>query len=324
LVLIISNNYDLSTNHVIDWLLFYGTKFIRLNDTDIVNIESLEISDQGTKVRLKSNDVVFCLDEITAVWYRRGFLNIAPSINAESTFRDFDDRLHNQILKHLFEEKSVLINYVNSLLNLKPHINSLDCGNVNKLKCLRMAVEVGLNIPETYVITKKDKIKLQPYITKALSNNPNIWDGSANEEYYCSTERIDLARMKNDVCFPSLIQQEISKDFEIRSFFLNDKFYSIAIFSQSREETKIDFRNNEGCELRKCAYRLPGTIIRKLKRLNKKMNLTSGSIDLIFKSGHYYFLEINPVGQFGDVSYVGNYYLEREIANFLSKHESKK
>jgi D-alanine-D-alanine ligase-like ATP-grasp enzyme len=49
------------------------------------------------------------------------------------------------------------------------------------------------------------------------------------------------------------------------------------------------------------------------------LKLNTGSIDLIVNTtGEYIFLEVNPVGQFGMVSSPCNYYLEREIARFLS------
>jgi D-alanine-D-alanine ligase-like ATP-grasp enzyme len=49
-------------------------------------------------------------------------------------------------------------------------------------------------------------------------------------------------------------------------------------------------------------------------------NLDCGSIDLIYSTDEkYYFLEVNPVGQFGMVSYPCNYQLEKKIAIELIK-----
>jgi glutathione synthase/RimK-type ligase-like ATP-grasp enzyme len=51
-----------------------------------------------------------------------------------------------------------------------------------------------------------------------------------------------------------------------------------------------------------------------------KLGLDSGSIDMIVSTeGKYIFLEVNPVGQFGMVSYPCNYYIERDIADYLSQ-----
>ena len=55
-----------------------------------------------------------------------------------------------------------------------------------------------------------------------------------------------------------------------------------------------------------------------LRTLLEKININCRSIDLIKgKDNNIYFLEINPVGQFAQVSTPGNFYLEKLIAEFL-------
>ena len=50
----------------------------------------------------------------------------------------------------------------------------------------------------------------------------------------------------------------------------------------------------------------------------QKLQLISGSIDLIKSTDdNYYFLEVNPTGQYDWVSVYGNYDLHRIIAEFL-------
>jgi glutathione synthase/RimK-type ligase-like ATP-grasp enzyme len=52
-----------------------------------------------------------------------------------------------------------------------------------------------------------------------------------------------------------------------------------------------------------------------------QLELTTASIDLIVDlNENYVFLEVNPDGQFGMISYPCNYYLEKEIANQLTKN----
>jgi D-alanine-D-alanine ligase-like ATP-grasp enzyme len=49
-----------------------------------------------------------------------------------------------------------------------------------------------------------------------------------------------------------------------------------------------------------------------------KTNMKSGSIDiLVGKDKRYYFLEVNPIGQFYQVSYPCNFYLEKRIAKYF-------
>ena len=47
-------------------------------------------------------------------------------------------------------------------------------------------------------------------------------------------------------------------------------------------------------------------------------DLETGSLDLIYsKTGQYYFLEVNPGGQFSMVSIPCNYNLEKKVAEYL-------
>lgn len=51
----------------------------------------------------------------------------------------------------------------------------------------------------------------------------------------------------------------------------------------------------------------------------KMLKLESGSLDFIVTpDNEYYFLEVNPVGQFNFVSEICNYHIEKHIAKTLS------
>jgi glutathione synthase/RimK-type ligase-like ATP-grasp enzyme len=97
-----------------------------------------------------------------------------------------------------------------------------------------------------------------------------------------------------------LVQNYIEKKYELRIFFLGGQFYSVAIFSQQDEKTKLDFRNyNDERPNRIVSYKLPESVEVKLKNLVCLIKMDSGSIDLIVtKENDYIFLEINHVGQF--------------------------
>ncbi|MCH5685541.1 hypothetical protein LWM68_15550 [Niabella sp. W65] len=156
--------------------------------------------------------------------------------------------------------------------------------------------------------------------------NKSIDDGISIE-----TEKVSIAgqrtieigekvinAMANDF-FPSLIQRLIEKEYEVRIFYFDRKFSSIAIFSQSNAESEIDGRRlNPEHLTRHVPFLLPANLREKICVLMGSLNLNYGSIDLIKSSdGSYYFLEVNPYGQFGYLSSFANYYLEHKIATYL-------
>ena len=108
----------------------------------------------------------------------------------------------------------------------------------------------------------------------------------------------------------------IQKKIEIRSFYLVDRFYSMAIFSQKNKKTSTDYRKYDSeIPNRMIPYELPSNIEDMLIRIYEKVGLNTGSADIIVdEENNFYFLEINPVGQFTMTSTPCNYYLEKEVA----------
>ena len=130
---------------------------------------------------------------------------------------------------------------------------------------------------------------------------------------------------KDGYIFPTKLQSKIDKKFELRIFYIDDVFFSMAIFSQSDNKTTVDFRNyNFKKSNRNVPYKLPINIESSLRNLVKELNLKTCSIDmLVSKDEDYYFLEINPVGQFGMVSKPCNYYLEEQMSLYILKNYEK-
>jgi ATP-GRASP peptide maturase of grasp-with-spasm system len=124
----------------------------------------------------------------------------------------------------------------------------------------------------------------------------------------------------------SLFQSMVPKRYEIRTFYLDGDTYSMAIFSQNDDQTKVDFRRyNRDKPNRNVPYKLPAAVKAQLAGIMDHLQLRSGSFDIIMTpEGQYVFLEVNPVGQFGMTSIPCNYYLEEKIAKYLIDGNQKR
>ncbi len=133
------------------------------------------------------------------------------------------------------------------------------------------------------------------------------------------TERIQHLDDFPNAFFPTLFQKNIHKKYELRIFYLKGKCYSAAMFTQGNEKTVVDFRNyDDEKPTRIVPFQLPGELEEKLILLMDELELNNGSIDMIKGlDGEYYFLEINPVGQYGFISGPCNYNLNKVIAEEL-------
>ena len=81
----------------------------------------------------------------------------------------------------------------------------------------------------------------------------------------------------------------------------------------------MDFRHYDfDIPNRSVPFQLPHLIEKKIHKLFKALGLNTGSVDLIkSQKGEFVFLEINPMGQFGMVSYPCNYQLEKKVFEFM-------
>jgi ATP-GRASP peptide maturase of grasp-with-spasm system len=300
MILIISKKKEITTTEVIKWLFYFEKKFILVNED-----ETFEIKMKDTKIFLESETNRFFLDEITSVWYRRG------GIKFKRFYYDNEGvNIHMNETQHWLEE------YVMHILESKKHLNKQSNTHVNKLLVLDKARKAGLDVPDYYLSNNTKNVKLRRTITKPIAGNPTLQSIAKDTDGVLYTAVVD-EHIKNDF-FISFFQEKIEKDFEIRTFYLDGKCWSFAIFSQNDEQTKVDFRKyNTEVPNRNVRYNLPKSIEENIHLLMLSLDLNCGSIDFIKSGDRYFFLEVNPIGQFLGLSFICNYSLEKEIATYL-------
>lgn len=317
MIVILSTADDQSTTDVIRWLRYLevpNDNIVRLNDSDKLLLERIEIRENDIDIHLRilSNNRLITLCNTTSYWYRRGCWNLCT---LKTGTKELDAALSKEI-------KSVE-NFINNFLYRIPQrIGGFHENFLNKLTCLMIAQTVGLKIPQTLITTLKEFMNRDLRASKAVSDIMQVETEDGN---YMGLGTVflesELFNNAPDSFFPTLFQQYINKAYELRIFYLHGKLWPMAIFSQNNEKTKIDFRNyDDEKPNRTVPYRLPAGIKKKLLLLMKQLKLTSGSIDMAVDcSGEFYFFEVNPIGQFSQVSLPCNYFLEKEIASYLSK-----
>ncbi len=314
MILILSSASDFPTDLVISWISSVKEKFVRVNESDKVELIKISINNKrGCDVEMQITNIYeekcnVRLSDIKSFWYRRGFFNIDFSANTE---------LHHEVLKYIERSKTTVVDFINNLLSEKFHVNKHEDVKLNKLVVLNVAQKLGLNIPDSIIGKYPQISKLSGFITKEYNQVPLV----INNRFLPSlTKDVNLNSFKFN---HSLCQRKIGKRFEIRSFYIHGDFYSMAIFSQRNDNTKTDFRNDDYEKPnRNVRFVLPQYLKEKLKALMRNLDLNSGSIDLIYSDKEFVFLEVNPVGQWHFLSKPCNYNLEKIIAKSLIENEN--
>ncbi|GAA0728021.1 hypothetical protein GCM10009430_36740 [Aquimarina litoralis] len=332
--LIFSEKVDFSTNRVIDWLYYYDQKYEKFigpsdnKDHFKFNDKTISFTFGGiNKEEKQSISENANPTKIDSTWFRR------PNHNTKSFIEEFkyNGIYPKNILNYTLQQRiDVFWEYLGYRLESNNHLGSFKTFELNKPIVMQEAEKLGLTVPRTLITNSKRELETffkscnHRIITKSLHEiipeykHPTE-DTNTELSIHQYTTLIDNLKDTPKVFAPSLFQECIDKEYEIRTIFLNDSCYSACIFSQLNEQTKIDMRNRDAnTPTRYIPYQLPETIETSIKQLMNKLNLSYGAIDIMKSiNGYYYFLEINPVGQFGDVSMQCNYYLNKKIAEHL-------
>jgi ATP-GRASP peptide maturase of grasp-with-spasm system len=309
-IIIFSENSDNSTIDIMKWLKVKGYNVCRINSDD----KNLQVSIFENIVNISTSFDKFSIDKNSICWFRRAeyasvYINSQTDIEQEkSTFR--------------FLEKRQTFNSLKSWI-----INNCQCysefygDKFNKIDVLIKAQKIGIKVAEWLVTNNKDTAisfaKKYEYI--AVKPFHSFFFNDENFVYKNLTEKltyIDIQQFSQNFV-PRIFQQYIDKKYELRSFYFDGNFFTYAILSQNNPNTIIDFRNYDEDNPNRCVpFNLPPEYCEKLILLMQKLELDTGSFDiLIDKNDVYYFLEVNPVGQFGYGSYQCNFNIEEFIAN---------
>lgn len=315
IILICSDEEEGSTDIVCSYLVNMSKNFIRFSSNDLIEIDEIKINDNEIDFTFHLKGEKLKYSNINSYWYRRSKPKFSP-LNKTQFIQDGIDisKITNSFLDKEYDK---LVEFVEDMLDQKALLNKFNDNNINKLTVLANAKKIGLNIPDTKIITKKQMLNDgNSYITKAISD---LFGQDENYNYGVMTKEIAKDQISDDEFFYSLFQDKIIKQFELRIFFFDGEFYSSAIFSQNNPKTSIDFRNYDYEKPnRVIPYTLPLEIEMKLRELMNLLKLNSGSIDmLVDDSNRYIFLEINPIGQFEQVSFPCRYNLHKKIAEIL-------
>jgi len=334
-ILVLAENGDVTVDAVMLWMKYLDScEIIRINEDDRIDFVNIEAHNNTiANFSLEINNTLKVESrEIVAYWYRRGGLAISnvlqrDNLNHNATGRSFIRSIRgycNAEWEHIAE-------YIHFLLKNTgvPYLNSFFDINVNKLINLEIAKKCGLQVPGS--IISNNILAIEAFLTqhkkvivKPVRSPEGMFHINLDRWYYSQPTNLFTLRdlrevVKNHKTFqPTLFQEYIEKDFEIRSYWMKSRVYSMAIFSQNNQKTKVDFRNyDHSMPNRIVPYLLPSKVEEGLSKIMTELDYNSGSVDIIYSQGVYTFLEVNTVGQLQWLSRNCNYYIEKDIAELI-------
>lgn len=334
MLLIQTDASEISTDYVIHWLKHFGVPFCRINETCKIDLQDFDIQ-KSIVLQIHyltlNTTTTLNLSDVSSYWYRRGELklNTIPA-TFQRTLDDEENLIYANIGFYVREEQKKIPDLLNQLFEQKNGVGKFsDNRLINKLYNLRVAHDLGINVPATSLC--KHSQDLRCFVEKhgeAIFKGINRTDFEALKDYSFDnyTTLVDYSfdfSMLSEAGAYTLVQEHIRKTTDLRIFYLDGKIFSTAIFSQNDPQTRIDFRRyNDENPNRIQPFKLPNVEEEKIHKLMEKLDYKTGSIDYIYSSDkRFVFLEINPIGQYDFICKRANLFLDREIAEYFKQFE---
>jgi glutathione synthase/RimK-type ligase-like ATP-grasp enzyme len=172
----------------------------------------------------------------------------------------------------------------------------------DKLRQLTLAARLGFNVPVTMVSNDADAVaSVADDGTIAKPLRSGMVTGASGQSVIFSSRLTDgiLAENRASVSLaPFIIQREIIKACDIRVTVVGRQVFSAAIHSQDTVASQTDWRRGDVIAMPHTIHSLPAEMEERVRALVAGLGLRFGAIDLVLdRQGAYWFLEINPNGQ---------------------------
>ncbi len=291
-VIIITNKNDLTADFVVKKLWDRGIEFYRLN-TEAICRETIPEFD-FEKRRFELFDSIsgrtIDLSRISGVYFRRPELPIIDDTAISQGERIFIHKEYHALLDGLYR-----------ILDPCFWVSRVECIRQaeNKIYQLLLSQKLGFAIPPSVVtsdpvVAKSFLASHGEVIVKPLKSGL-IQDTPRERVVFTSKiQELDSSRIPGH---PNYFQKQINKRCDLRITVVGNKLFPAEIHSQDVEDSIIDWR--KGSEHVKYGkHILPTEIESKCLDLVRALGLEFAAIDMILdREGNYYFLEINPNGQ---------------------------
>ena len=288
-ILIISNKFDLSCDLVILECRKRGIPYVRLNLEDAPDLCFATEIPGETHLLIYGENLSFRHD-IGSVWYRR------PGEVLDSTKAPPD------VFTYVNDQWTYFIRGLTSIESV-PWVNDPAKNSIaeSKIWQLHVARKLGMRTPKTLVTNSVTKAKKfyeacsRKVIAKALYS-PLI--RTVTEEYFIFTNKMESMEETNLSGLnqaPVIFQEQIGDKKDIRVTIVGEKVFAAKITYEGEDVDWRRAKDSISCD----PMEIPEHLQRQCVALVTSFGLYFGAIDLVFRNGVYYFLELNPNGEWG-------------------------
>jgi glutathione synthase/RimK-type ligase-like ATP-grasp enzyme len=290
-ILLITNARDLTTDFIVLEAQRRGLEFARLNTEDLPRARVRLGFESAADWSLQLPDQTLNGGDFTAAYFRRPGV---PELDAAVLARE--ERAYcalewSALLKSLYQRIG------SRWLSAPAAIAAAE----DKPRQLLAAKLLGFAVADTVVtndiVVFDSFLEGPPAVAKPLRQAR--LEGATDRVMF--TTRVDAAIARDAraiAAAPMILQREVPKAADIRVTIVGDHVFAAEIDSQALDAAEVDWRQADTSRLRHSKHELPSEEAARCVALVKALDLGFGAIDFVLdREGHYWFLEINPNGQ---------------------------
>lgn len=294
MILILTNKLDVGADWVVRELVERHSVVLRLNTEDLA--ETLVRWQARDECEIATPQRRFLASEVTAIWYRR------PG-------RPFGDRLMQDSPAYVLNSQWRA--FLTGVLYDLPKVRWINHPELNaraesKVRQLRAASACGLRVPETVITNSSEVARMaadkwtEGAVIKALDAPLVVKE---RREQFVFTTRIRRRHLQDPEAFsmaPVIVQQRIAPRIDVRVTVVDNHAFAARAQKVGRQDWRLERRR-----VIFVPFDLPRRLQAQCVELVGSMGLRFGAIDLVRTPNAYYFLEINPNGEWGWLQKVG-------------------
>jgi glutathione synthase/RimK-type ligase-like ATP-grasp enzyme len=286
--LLLSDSRDFTTDYVSLELEKRGVKYLRLNRDYLPKYNiTWDIIQESLLVEINNKSYVINEDSLKGVYYR------APTYLRETFSKNIsvEDQLQQSqwmslYRNLLFFENAKWINSPASTFYAE-----------NKAIQLKVAKMVGFKIPKTLITNNSLHVfsECESLIIKSLDTA--VFKINLEEEAFVYTNSITYSELKDAELSisPVIIQQNLTPKIDYRVTVVGNSLFSSKIVIGDKG-VDGDWRKKKD-DVEFVSSELPAEISTMCCKVVKELGLVFGSIDIILHNDDFYFIEVNPTGE---------------------------
>ncbi|MBP2072532.1 ATP-grasp domain-containing protein [Thermoanaerobacterium butyriciformans] len=307
--LIVSNSFDFTSDYICYELQRRGQKYLRINrDRFSDYCIFIDLCKGIMNICIGNNEYQVKESFLKSIYFR------APVFLRDSYNHSLS--LAEQLYRSQWSSFIRNLIYFEDILWMNNPVSTYKAEN--KILQLKYASQIGFEIPQTF-ITNEAKIPIKAesnYIVKSLDTA--LFRKDETELFvFSNIVKGSEIRESNLMEAPIILQEYIYPKIDLRVTVIGEKVHAVKIV-KNNEGIEGDWRKHKD-DVQFIPYDLPKTIINRSIELVKKFNLSFGAIDLVYCKGNYYFIEINPTGEWAWLVENANQRIDIDIVDMLTR-----